>query len=326
MRRSSTFIAAVAVAALALTPSLADARVGGGSSSGSRGSRTYTAPPSTNTAPTQAAPMERTTTARPGPSAPSGPMASPAMGGGRSMFGSALMGGLLGVGIGSLLFGGGLFGGGGLGMLGFISLLVQGALIFFVVRWLVRMYMRRRQPAMAGGPDMGRQDLGRQDLGRNEFARTQQLGQGAMAGGGAAARPATAPVTVGKDDFASFERLLRDVQAAWSNQDLNGLRALATPEMVGYFNDQLTEQSRRGVRNTVTDVKLEQGDLSEAWAERNQEYATVAMRFSMLDTTRDSAGRVVDGDVATRTMATELWTFVRSSGCPWVLSAIQQTR
>ncbi len=50
------------------------------------------------------------------------------------------------------------------------------------------------------------------------------------------------------------------------------------------------------------------------------------MRFSMLDVTRDSAGRVVDGDAAVRTIATELWTFVRAPGGRWLLSAIQQAR
>ena len=93
-----------------------------------------------------------------------------------------------------------------------------------------------------------------------------------------------------------------------------------------YFGEQLAEQASRGLRNTVTHVKLEQGDLSEAWSEGSREYATVAMRFSSLDVTRDSAGRVVDGDVTLRSMATELWTFMRSRGGQWVLSAIQQAR
>ena len=45
---------------LAITISEADARVGGGGSSGSRGSRTFSAPPSTTTAPGAAQPMNRT--------------------------------------------------------------------------------------------------------------------------------------------------------------------------------------------------------------------------------------------------------------------------
>jgi predicted lipid-binding transport protein (Tim44 family) len=50
------------------------------------------------------------------------------------------------------------------------------------------------------------------------------------------------------------------------------------------------------------------------------------MRFSMIDVTRDTAGRVVDGDPNGRASATELWTFVRMRGDQWTLSAIQQTR
>ena len=311
MRRSSSLIAAVAVAALALAPSLADARAGGGSSFGSRGGGTFSAPPTTNTSPFTAAPMERSMTARPAPSPGYGAPApsAPALGG-RSGFGSGLLGGLLGVGIGSMLFGGGMFGSGGMGGLGFIGLLLQAALLFFAVRWLYRTFMRR-QPAMAGA-------------GGPSFARMQQPGPmpGTMPG---TARP-TAAVQIGKPDYEAFDRTLHEVQAAWSAQDLNALRGLATPEMVSYFGEQLAEQASRGVRNTVTHVKLEQGDLSEAWSEGSREYATVAMRFSSMDVTRDSAGRVVDGDMALRSMATELWTFVRAPGGRWLLSGIQQAR
>lgn len=304
MRRSSSAIAAVAVAALAFAPSFADARAGGQGSMGSRGSRTYSAPPSTSTAPSMAAPMERSITPRAAPSAPMGvPMQQPA----RSGFMSGMMGGLLGVGLGSMLFGGGLFGNGS--AFGFLGLLLQAALLFFVGRWLFRMFMNRQQPATAGGPN---------------FARPAQprpapaAMQGAVVGGGA--------VAISKADYEAFERSLQAVQAAWSAQDVNALRQLATPEMAGYFAEQLAEQASRGVRNTVTHVKLEQGDLAEAWAEGEREYATVAMRFSSLDVTRDTNGRIVDGDLALRSMATELWTFVRVRGGQWLLSAIQQTR
>lgn len=309
MRRSASILAAVAVAALAFAPSFADARAGGGTSSGSRGSRTYSAPPSTNTAPS-AAPMERTTAPRANPSAPMGqPMQQPA----RSGFGSGLMGGiaggLLGVGLGSLLFGGGLFGNGS--VLGFLSLLIQAALLFFVVRWAVRAFMRRQQPAMAGGPDPMR-------MAQPQPQQAPVAMQGAVMGGAA--------VAIQQADYQAFERLLQSVQGAWSAGDVNALRQMATPEMAGYFQEQLQEQASRGVRNTVTHVKLEQGDLSEAWAEGEREYATVAMRFSSLDVTRDSTGRVVEGDIALRSMATEFWTFVRVRGGRWILSAIQQTR
>ncbi len=307
MRRSHLFVAAVAAAGLALAPSLADARAGSGSSFGSRGTRSYSAPPSTNTAPMAAQPFDRSMAPRAAPS-PGYGMGQQPVQAGRSGFGSGLMGGLagglLGVGLGSLLMGNG-FGGG----TGFLGLLIQMALLFFVGRWLFRMFARRQagQPVMAGMPRMAQ----------------PSLMQANMAGGGVGA---PAGVSVTKADYEAFDRNLHEVQAAWTAQDLNAMRELATPEMVGYFSEQLADQSSRGLRNSVTHVKLEQGDLSEAWSEGGRDYATVAMRFSMLDVTRDSAGRIVDGDVATRSMATELWTFMRARGGRWVLSGIQQTR
>jgi len=90
--------------------------------------------------------------------------------------------------------------------------------------------------------------------------------------------------------------------------------------------EQLAAQASRGVRNEVSAVHLDQGDLAEAWSEGGREYATVAMRFSMVDVTRDAAGRIVEGDPNVRTQATELWTFLRAPGGRWILSAIQQAR
>ena len=95
--------------------------------------------------------------------------------------------------------------------------------------------------------------------------------------------------------------------------------------MLSYFAEQLAEQTSRSVRNEVTDVRLLQGDLAQAWTDHGRDYATVAMRFSMIDVTRDSFGRIV-GSPTERVSATELWTFVRSPGERWILSAIQQAR
>lgn len=246
--------------------------------------------------------------------------AAPAAGMSRGgAFASGLMGGLLGVGLGGLLMGHGLFGGFS-GFASVIGFLLQLALLFFVGRWLLRKFMQGRQPAMAGGAP-------------NLFARTAQQtdprpmgGLGGVLGGGSGGAKAATPVAIGQADYQAFDRILHAVQAAWSAHDTGALRQLATPEMAQYFDEQIADQRRRGVRNEVRDVKLEQGDLSEAWSEGRAEYATVAMRFSMVDVTRDAAGRVVEGDPASRTQATELWTFVRAPGGRWTLSAIQQTR
>jgi predicted lipid-binding transport protein (Tim44 family) len=150
---------------------------------------------------------------------------------------------------------------------------------------------------------------------------------GAPLGGGAAGGtgPSSA-VTLTPTDFEAFERTLKEVNAAWSRQDLPALQRLSTPEMAGYFSRDLSDLDKRGWRNETRDVRLEQGDLSEAWREGEREYATVAMRFSLVDVTRNlSDGAVVEGDPERRTEAVELWTFVRTQGSPWLLSAIQQT-
>jgi len=230
----------------------------------------------------------------------------------RSPFMSGLMGGLIGAGIGGLLFGHG-FWSGGLGFGGFLGFLLQIFLIVVIVRFLVR-WFRGQRPAFAGGP--------------NIFARNGAMPPGGMPmGGGGGGQPGTQPIQIGPADYQGFEQLLQSIQAAWSAQDLNALRAMTTPEMLSYFAEQLAEQQSRGVRNVVSDVRLLQGDLSEAWREADREYATVAMRFSMIDVTRDPAGRVVDGSPSEHSTTTELWTFLRSAGGgSWVLSAIQQTR
>ena len=144
--------------------------------------------------------------------------------------------------------------------------------------------------------------------------------RGSRYGGGA--RPQ--PVQVQPDDFQAFERSLQEIQGAYGREDVAALRRLATPEMVGYFEEDLRANAARGVVNRISDVKLLQGDLSEAWREGPVEFATVAMRFSLRDEVFErSTNRHVENGPQE---AKEFWTFVREPGGPWLLSAIQQGR
>ena len=94
--------------------------------------------------------------------------------------------------------------------------------------------------------------------------------------------------------------------------------------MLSYFSEQLAGNASRGLINRVTDVKLLQGDLAEAWREGGTDYATVAMRFALNDSMVERGSeRIVEG--GQRTEVTELWTFMRAPGGSWLLSAIQQT-
>jgi predicted lipid-binding transport protein (Tim44 family) len=127
-------------------------------------------------------------------------------------------------------------------------------------------------------------------------------------------------------DFDAFERLLGEIQTAFGRGDHDALRALSTPEAMSYLAEELTRNAIDGRRNAISDVKLLQGDLSEAWREDDADWATVAMRYSSLDVTRDAADAVVDGDPDRPTITTELWTFAKRRGPwgeSWKLAAIQ---
>jgi predicted lipid-binding transport protein (Tim44 family) len=304
---------------LAITIEAADARVGGGSNSGSRGSRTYSAPPSTNTAPGTAQPMNRTFTqpGNPGAAAPAAAGAA-SKGGFFNRPGMGMLGGLaagfLGAGLLGMLFGGGLFSGLG-GLSSIIGLLLQIALIVIVVRLAMSWWQRRHQSAnaYASGPAPAAEGPGGQQTSFRSGLSGFGLGSN---------QPA---LEIQPADYEAFERLLGEVQAAWSNEDIAKLHTLATPEMVSYFSKDLEENKARNDVNKVSDVKLLQGDLAEAWREGETDYASVAMRFSLVDKTLERAtGRLVAGS-ETPIEATEVWTFARRRGSDCELSAIQQT-
>jgi predicted lipid-binding transport protein (Tim44 family) len=313
-QRMHGLVKAVAVVMALALPAMiaissADARVGGGFSSGSRGGRTFAAPPATSTAPGAAQPFNRTF------SQPGAPNTGSRIGGGFfNRPGMGLLGGLaagfLGAGLFGMLFGGGLFSGLG-GFSSIIGLLLQIGLIVLVIRLAMSWWHRRQaaEPAYAGGSAGG--------MGGGTQSNFGGMGFGMGSG--------SAPVQIQPSDYEAFERLLVDIQAAYSNEDMGKLRTLATPEMATYFNEDMQQNRQRGQVNKVIDTKLLQGDLAEAWREGDSDYASVAMRFSMVDRYVDIAsGRLISGSEQP-VEVTEVWTFVRPRGSNWELSAIQQT-
>jgi predicted lipid-binding transport protein (Tim44 family) len=290
-----------------LTISAADARVGGGISSGSRGSRTFSAPPSTNTAPGTTQPFNRTF------GQPTSPGANSPLGGGffnrpgGGMF-RGFAAGFLGAGLFGLLFGGGLFSGIGGGS-SIIGLLFQIVLIIFLARMAMSWWQRRQmsQAAYAGADGLG--------SGNSSSLGGMGFGMGSSG----------APLQIQPSDYEAFERLLVDMQAAFSNEDISRLRMLTTPEMIQFFTEDLQQNRSQNLVNKVSDTRLLQGDLSEAWREGDTDYASVAMRFSMVDRYLDrNSGQLVSGSDQP-VEATEVWTFARPRGSNWLLSAIQQT-
>jgi predicted lipid-binding transport protein (Tim44 family) len=263
--------------------------------------------------------MNRTMT-QPGSPGMAGPAAAgaAAKGGFFNRPGMGMLGGLaagfLGAGLLGMLFGGGMLSGLG-GMASIIGLILQIGLIFIVVKLAMSWWQRRHSPAAASayaGPAPGAA------VGPGGPLNSLRTGTGFGLGSG------SAPLEIQPADYEAFERLLGDVQTAWSNEDVAKLHTLATPEMVMYFTKDLEENKAKNDINKVSDVKLLQGDLAEAWREGETDYASVAMRFSLVDKTLErGTNRLVAGSEQP-TEVTEVWTFVRPRGSDWELSAIQQ--
>lgn len=288
------------------TVDTAEARRGG--SFGSRGTRTFQTVPSTNTSPNVTAPVNRTMTNQNAQQQRNGvntPIAQRPGG----LFGGGLLQGLFLGGLFGMFLGHGFGGFGGVLSLLFQFALIAGLVWFFFGR-------RRMAGATAGGPASGPGN-------GYPFARNDGPGANPFQGRGSGGA-AQGKYEVGNRDLDIFESRLAEVQDAYSREDYAALRAITTPEMMGYLSEELGQNASRGVRNEVFDVKMLGGSVAEAWREGNSDYATVAMKYESRDVTRDRVtGAVVSGDESL-TETTEVWTFVRERGGDWKLSAIQE--
>jgi predicted lipid-binding transport protein (Tim44 family) len=308
--------AVAAVLAFAMTD--ADARAGRGGSFGSRGGQTFSAPPSTATSPS-ARPIERSMTqpSQPGGTLAQRPPASSPVGGflNRPGFLGGLFAGFLGAGLLGMLFGHGFLGGLG-GVASMLGLMLQIGIVVMIGYLVWMWWQRRSQPALASGPAL-------RDYASASARPPMGFGGGSGAPRSAARASGTDEVGLTPDDFNAFEKVLGEVQSAYSAEDLARLRRQVTPEILSYFSEELAANASKGVVNRISDVKLQQGDLAEAWREGDTDYATVAMRFSLNDETLDrDSGRVLQGGPDE---ATEIWTFMRVRGGHWLVSAIQQS-
>ena len=279
---------------------------------GSRGSQTYN--------PSGAAPIQRSVTPQTGPSAPYG--AAPGYGGFGSQhpFLTGLFGGFIGSWIGSMLF---PHWGMGYGVGGMFGSVFTWLILIGLVWFLFRMFRGRSlgMPFSGGGGMMGSGGLY-----TNGFSGMSPM----SAGYSAYSQPRLATIGVTQTDYEEFETILKGVQKAWSAGDLGALRPYTTPEMLSYFSEQLAENESQGVANKVDDVELVKGEVREAWDEGRMHYATALMQWRARDYTVRSGGTsregeiIVGGDPQNPTEASEMWTFARSPGGRWLLSAIQQ--
>jgi predicted lipid-binding transport protein (Tim44 family) len=289
----------VALSALAITVSEAEAkRLGGGGSFGRQSQGI------SRQAPAQSNQMSNANQARPAPSAsPQSIPPKPA-----SPWRNILGGALLGLGLGALFshFG---FGGAMGGMLGSLLMIV---LVVAAVMLLMRLFRSKNggpQPAFAGSYGAGQTpEIGSriEPQGQPAAFQTEPLG-----GTGSASYDVPADF-----DVQSFLRHAKTyfirLQAAWDKADINDIREFTTPEMFGELRLQLQE---RGASPNHTDVVSLEAEL--LGIENNPNDYLASVRFN---------GLIKESENEAPHPFTEIWNLTkpRSGAGGWVLAGIQQ--
>ena len=302
------FLAFVSLAQVALE-SYAEARAGGGSSGGSRGSRSFQAPSRC----AQPSPSQPRRDAAPPPQQPA-PMA-PQPGGFMRGIGTAIIGGFLG----SMLFSGlanagmGGLGGSGFGM---IEILLLAGIGYFL-------YRKFRAPAVASGYG-AMQYQGAQDY-ASPYAPAQEapaIDNGIDYRSLTMMDPSFNPDQFLKTAQDNFFK----VQGAWNKQDTTALNALCGSELMKTWEQEINALRARGQQNKMENIALRESEITEAWTENGEDYITVRLKANLLDyTVDDKTGAVISGSNSEAVEFEEFWTFTRPVGTnSWKLAAVQQ--
>ena len=304
------------------------ARVGRGSSMGSRGSRSFSAPrpytPSRTSRPAQPSPgAQRQPGMTPPPSQPSSFWRS---------FGGGMLGGLAGGLLFRSLFGGPSAhgtagagaGGGGIGL--FDILLLAG--IAYLIYWYIK--KRRQEAAVAEGPYLSNaQTMSTpfppaydtpQVQGQSQEQLDWDLQQGLSH-----IQQMDSGFDVSRFQDWCMDAFFR-IQGSWANRDMTPVKNLLSPEMYKILEEDAAKLKADGQINRLENIAVRSVDPTEAWQESGQDYITVRFYANLLDYTVDEeTGLVLYGSKTEPVKFEEYWTFTRPVGDnPWQLSAIQQ--
>ena len=320
MKRSvvRVFTVAAAVMFLSLTALelSAEARIGGGRSMGSRGSRSYSRQAAPSAQP-QAAPYRQQ--AAPAPGMQQGGTFLRSMAGG-------IAGGLLG----GMLFRG-MAGAGGMGAggggIGIFEIVLLGGIAYLIYRYVKK---RRESAALlgaSGGYSPQAYDLQQQYQGTTASApyQAEALPSNDVYTGLSHVRQMDPGFDEGR-----FKDLVMDnffkIQGGWMNRDLPAISGLVTDEMKGVFREDIDRLLRDKQVNRLENIAVRNVEIAEVWQEAGQDYITSLIYANLLDyTTDESTGAVVTGSKTEPVKFEEYWTFTRPVGNnAWRLSAISQ--
>jgi predicted lipid-binding transport protein (Tim44 family) len=232
------------------------------------------------------------------------------------------LGGLLG----SLLFGGlgGL--GRGFGGIGFMDILLIGGGILLLVMFLRRRRAEAPAPAYAGAGGTSSAYGATESAAGGTTTITPEMpaAEGDLERGIGHIRsmdPSFDPAAM--TDTA--RRMFQGVQQAVTMRDIAWVRDHLGSEIYAVLQDQCDRLRVAKQTNRVEKIDIRSTDVTEAWQENGQDFATVHLTASMLDyTVDDASGNVVDGSRTAPTEVDEYWTFTRPVGPNrWKLSAIQ---
>lgn len=297
-------IAVLFISVVALENS-AYARAGGGTSSGSRGSRSFSAPTrSYDSQASQSQPMQQ-------------PYQQPAGGGG---FMRGLAGGILGGMIGGMLFrslGFAGFGDGFGGGIGLSEILLVLGIGYFLYK---RVFGRKMAEAGNSYQQMSYQAREQADYGTYKNAEPSARYDGLAY---------ILQMDPGFDE-GRFKDSVMDiffrVQAAWMSRNLAAVSAILTEEMRRIFQTDIDRLLKDKQINRLENIAVRNVDITEVWQESGLDYITVLFYANLLDyTVYDSSGEVISGSKIESVKFEEYWTFARPVGNnSWRLSAINQ--
>lgn len=116
------------------------------------------------------------------------------------------------------------------------------------------------------------------------------------------------------------------LQAAWSARDLSPIRAQLMDEIAVKLQNDVDRLKRERTLNHVENIAVRTCEISEAWQESGQDFATVYFYANCLDyDVNEATGEVVRGSKTEPSKFEEFWTFTRLAGNGvWKLSAITQ--